>query len=303
MISFKILTPEVKEELISNILSIYPNADVGYASDIMRLYLEDDRGREYAVTHSHGCLLIRTFEEEYVFTYPISLCKEANQLAAAMEIRAYAVKEEIPLVYESVRQGEIAPLVCKFRHLSLDSTDANNMFYRVRAHSELELVDEIPEYYGYFGVGLTPFTPDDDADYARLCKDEESNDMWGYDYSQDEPDPEDSYFRESAENEFYRSAALCLAVRANGVFVGEAILYYFDRMGGCDCAVRILPEHRRKGYAVEALRCLKTLAKRIGVIKLGASVYVGNKASLIMTSKVLREEYRNYETVRFEIKT
>ena len=303
MISFKILSNEARDSVLSDIKKRYPSADTVLASDIMNIHLEDETDTEYAVCHSCGCLLMRIYDGEYRFIYPVSLCDEADSLEAAMDIHAYAIKEEIPLVYDSVRKKDLADLVTGFRHLSLDSTSDNNVFYRVRVHSELELIDEIPEYYGYSGVGLTPITEEDDADYARLCKDEDSNEFWGYDYSQDEPNPDDSYFRESAEAEFYRSAALCLAIRAEGRFVGEATLYYFDRKGGCDCAVRILPEFRRRGYAVEALRCLKTLARRIGIMKLGASVYRGNKASLIMTSKVLRTVYENMETVRFEIET
>lgn len=303
MISFKIITAEAMGEILESIAKAYPTANINYASDTMDLFLRDDSDTEYAFSHSHGCLLLRIFDGEYHFEYPEALCDEADPMAAIMDIRAYAVKEEIPLVFTSVRPRHLEGLISKFRHMTVDSTERDNVFYRVRVHSELELVDEIPEYYGFFGVGLTPFTEEDDADYARLCKDKETNEFWSYDYSEDVSDPEDSYFREIAEEEFYRSSALCLAVRAQGKFVGEATLYYFDRMGGCDCAVRILPEFRRMGYGVEALKCLKALAKRIGIIKLGASVYRENKASLIMTSKVLREEYGNYEEVRFEIKT
>ena len=304
MISFKLLTEQAKDDLMEVIKHKYPDADHTFASDNMTLLLEDDdEDTEYAVTESHGCLLFRVYEDEYSFIYPIKLSDNADHLAAAMEIRAYAVKEEIPLVFTDVRPEELGSLVTKFRHVNIDSSDPENRFYTVRVMSELALIDEIPSYYGYFDLGLTPFTPEDDEDYARLCMDKESNAMWGYDYSEDEPDPEISYFRESAEAEFNRSAALCLAVRYKGLLVGEATLYYFDLMGGCDCAVRILPEHRRRGHALEALRVLRTLARRMGLVRISASVDINNAASIAMTEKFLPEDYRDEKIVRFSGKT
>ena len=299
MISFKILTEEALESLLQEINEAIPDADMTYASDNLHLLLEDEEDTEYAVSHSHGCLLIRVYDDEYSFIYPLPLCDGADKLLAAMEIRAYAVKEEIPLVYTDVRAEDLGTLLPKFRHINIDTHDSKNRFYVVRVMSEIALLDEMPEYYGYFGVGLTPLTEEDDADYTRLCTDRESNKHWGYDYSEDEPDPSPTYFRESAECEFYRGVALCLAVRAEDVFVGEATLYYFDLLGGCECAVRILPEFRRKGYATHALRLLKTMGKRLGLINLSAQVDVNNAASVAMTGKVLPEVDRDDKTVRF----
>lgn len=301
MISFKLLTEQSRDELLSVIKEKYPDADLELASDNMTALLGDDEGdTEYAVSEAHGCLLFRLYEEEYSFIYPISLSDSADRLAAAMEIRAYVVKEEIPLVFTDVPSDEVGGLVTGFRHINIDSSDRHNRFYTVRVMNELSFVDEIPSYYGFFDIGLTPFTPEDDQVYARLCMDKESNAHWGYDYSEDMPDPEPSYFRESAEAEFYRNQALCLAVRYKDTLVGEATLYYFDLMGGCECAVRILPEFRRRGYAIGALRMLKTLAKRMGLIWLCASVDIDNAPSVAMTGKFLPEDYRDEKIVKFK---
>lgn len=304
MISFKVINEQVKEELLETIKTKYPKADMEFAEGNLDLLLEnDDESVEYAVAESHGCMLMRIYEDGYSFEYPFAITEGADLLAAAMEIRAYAVKEEIPLVYTGVRPEDVGALVTQFRHVNIDSGDPKNRFYTVRVMSELALMDEIPTYYGFFNLGLTPFTPEDDEDYARLCMDKESNAMWGYDYSEDEPDPEIGYFREMAEAEFNNSTALCLAVRYNGEFVGEAVLYYFDLMGGAECAVRILPEHRRKGHALEALKVLRNLAKRMGLLKLGTSVDINNVASIKMTEKFLPEDYRDDKIVRFSGKT
>ncbi len=302
MISFKILTPENKDGILAEIFENIPDANKCYTSDIVNIHAEDDRGYEYAISHSNGCLLIRMYDDEYSFAYPIVISKTCDRIKAALEIRAYAVKEEIPLVYYDVPGCEVGNLVTNFRHVNIDSANALNRFYTVRVMSELALVGEIPEYTNFFGFSLTAFTPDDDEDYAKLCMDKESNQYWGYDYSEDEPNPEKSYFRQIAEEEFYQSRALCLAVRHKGEFVGEAILYYFDLFGGCECAVRILPEHRRKGYAIQALRMLKVIAKRMGLVNLGAMVDENNTSSIAMTEKMFREIGREAGRVKFSIK-
>ena len=307
MISFKILDAEVRAELTSRLVCDLPEANAEYADDTMRLYIEhaeENEEMEYAVCLSHGCLLIRNYdadEYEYSFEYPTALCDTADPVAAALEIRAYAVKEEIPLVFHSVRARDLGALVVNFRHVNIDATDSDRLFYTVRVMSEAALLDGFPSYTGYFGVSLDEITEADDADYFRLCTDPETGSMWGYDYSADEPDPTPSYFRESAEGEMYRGTAICLAVRYMGKFVGEAVMYYFDLQGGCDIAVRILPEYRRMGYANQTMKCLKTLAGRMGITTLRASVDVNNTASVAMTEKHLREDSRDDKTVKFSL--
>ena len=66
--------------------------------------------------------------------------------------------------------------------------------------SEAALMPEIPTL-SIGDVSLSPLTPEDDAEYARLCRDEDLNKYCGYDYRDDNPNPEDSYFREEAEGD------------------------------------------------------------------------------------------------------
>ena len=307
MISFKILDPSVRKELVASLPDGLTEAEREYADDTMRLYIEhaeENEEMEYAVCLSHGCLLIRNYDAdecEYSFEYPMALSSSAAPIAAALEIRAYAVKEEIPLVFHSVRGRDLGALAVNFRHMNIDAADRDRRFFTVRVMSEAALLDGFPGYTGFFGVSLDEITEADDADYFRLCTDPDTGSMWGYDYSADEPDPAPSYFRESAEGEMYRGTAICLAIRYMGKFVGEAVMYYFDLQGGCDVAVRILPEHRRKGYANEAIKCLKTLAGRMGITTLRASVDVNNAPSIALFEKHLREDSRDDKTVKFSL--
>ena len=208
MISFKLLSEQAREDLLSQISNASPDADIEYASDTLNLLMEQDDDVEYAVSYACGCLLIRNFDGEYSFSYPIPLSDEADSICAAMEIRAYAVKEEIPLVFYDVPSEELGLILPKFRHANIDSEEPLNRYYTVRVMSELALTDEMPSYTGIFGISLTPLAEEDDEDYARLCMDKETNRFWGYDYSSDEPDPEKSYFREEAEKEYCRGTAL-----------------------------------------------------------------------------------------------
>ena len=66
--------------------------------------------------------------------------------------------------------------------------------------------------------------------------------------------------------------------------------------------MRILPEHRRKGYAIQALRMLKVIAKRMGLVNLGAMVDENNTSSIAMTEKMFREIGREAGRVKFSIK-
>jgi RimJ/RimL family protein N-acetyltransferase len=87
---------------------------------------------------------------------------------------------------------------------------------------------------------------------------------------------------ECAENEYQRGVAVSFAVRYEGRFIGEAILYSFDLHGGAQSAVRIIPEYRRKGLATGALALLSKIASRMGLIRMLATVDSENEASCRM---------------------
>ena len=98
---------------------------------------------------------------------------------------------------------------------------------------------------------------DEDADaYAALASDEVLNAYWGYLWREDwtgQGTPPAQWFVQSARDDFERRAELPLCVFAGDVLVGEVVLYRFGSAAEAEIGVRILPEHRRKGYAREAL--------------------------------------------------
>lgn len=287
MLSFKIVNEENREELLDALTIGMPDADGEYMSEIIDSLLEDGEC-EYALSSSHGCLLVRIFDEKYIFLYPVSVCEDADESLAAYAIREYAVKEEIPLIYTDVPGEELGNLIPLFRHANIDAIDNDGEAFTVKIMSEASLFDEIPSL-SYEGVCLNAITEEDDHSYAELCKDNDTNAFWGYDYSADVENPEDSYFRETAEGEFARGVAISFAVRVNGRFAGEAALYAFDLIGGCECAVRILPEFRGSGVATRALLALRSFAERAGLTDLYATVDERNEASKKLCEKCFEE--------------
>lgn len=277
MISFKILTEESREQTLSYVLSRLSEAEKEYIIEIAESLLSDDEA-EYALSACFGCLLIRIFDGEYSFSYPVAVCDNADETSASLAIRDYAVKEEIPLVFSDVPRDELGGLVTMFRHANIDAEDATGDTYRVRLITEAAAIGEIPTVE-LDAITLDALRPEDDAEYARLCRDGETNRFWGYDYSLDAPGDEDSYFRESAEGELSRGVAMSFAVRSEGKFVGEAALYAFNYMGECDCAIRILPEYRQCGIAGRVLLGLIEFLPQIGLVRLRARVMRENEPS------------------------
>lgn len=299
MISFKILTEESAESLFEEISAAIPDVDSEFLSENIEMMLDDES--EYALSHASGCLLVRIFDGEYSFAYPIAMVDTAEPMLAVDQIRLYAIKEEIPLVLCDVPSEELGVLLPHFRHANIDASDPDGECYTVRIISEVSALDDTPIVNGPGAVCLTPLTAADDKLYFKLCTDPETNKYWGYDYSADEPNPTVGYFRECAERDFALGNAICLAVRANGEFAGEATLYGFDLLGGCECAVRLLPDFRHNGYAAESLNLLKRLAKSIGLVYLSATVDVENRPSVKMTGRCLDELENDGARVKFRV--
>lgn len=299
MISFKILSVDSENEIISNVLAAIPDADVEEIEEILCSFYDcSDGSLEVAVSAAHGCMLIRIFDGEYLFPYPVSLTDTADARSAADEIRLYAIKEEIPLAFIDVPSEELSELASLFLHTSIDAEDESRDSYTVRVNSELASIDEIP-CVALEDVSLGILTDADKEKYARLSRDREVNKYWGYDYSADAPDADDDYFMQIALEEFLRGAALSLAVRLDGEFIGEAIFYAFDLQGGAECAVRLLPEYQGKKIGIKALDLMIKIACDIGLSRLYATVKNANFASVALFKKRMEIYEANEEKTRF----
>ncbi len=298
-VSFKVVTAENLPQLYQMTADALPTASEEEMGEIFRELSDNlDDGCEYALSRYSGCLLIRIYDGEYLFSYPIALEDSASEADAIEEIRRYAVKEEIPLTFCDVPSEALSMLLPLFRHSSVDAADTEGEYFTVRIATELSLIDEIP-FAEEGELSLCALRVEDKEKYANLCRDEETNRYWGYNYRQDYPDADDGLFLEIAENELKSGAALALAVRYRGEFCGEAILYSFDLRGGAQCAVRILPEYRRRGLALGALKLLSGIAEGMGLISISATVDSENIPSVNLFSALFDRQVKDGKNVVF----
>lgn len=118
---------------------------------------------------------------------------------------------------------------------------------------------------------LTDIQETDKQDYARLYLDDELNKWWGYDYREDlgESAPTPDYFYFFQEKMKKVKEEYSVAVKKDGVMVGELVMHNFNYYGGVEIGFRFFKDCQGKGYAVEsasALRdyCLQVLkAKKV----------------------------------------
>ena len=89
--------------------------------------------------------------------------------------------------------------------------------------------------------------------------------------------------------DFQRQLAVNFAVRLEGKFIGEVVLYRFDCRGGAELGCRILPEFAGQGYGAEAFRRAAEWSRYgLGLYRLRGKCYHENEASRKMLSACMR---------------
>ena len=300
MISFKIINEDNRGEIIKDLCSIIPEQAETVNEIISGLDLDSDNDIEYGICLFSGCVIIRIFDMgRYLFVFPYDVSEDANLRCAIDAVGEYAMREEIPLTFSDV-PCECLSLFSGYRHMDVDAEDENAESYRIRIKRESDLIEEIPEIE-LGRVKLNALSEDDITDYALLCKDENVNKYWGYDYSADVKEPSDRYFYENARMDFASGASISLAVRYDARFVGEGIIYAFDGKGGAEFAIRLLGEYQGMGLGTEGVRAISRAGFKIGLVKLYAKVMSENLSSVNMLKKVADECSYNEDFTTFTI--
>ena len=298
MISFMELYPESRADIEAQLLTDTASPDAEYISEILDSFLELE-GEEFdtgvGICSSHGCVIARIFDTgRYTFVYPIAVTHKADTSLAIEEIRAYAVKEELPLVITDIPSGELGSLSSAFRHVTLDAADPDGELYRAEIMSECMLASEAP-CVSDGELSLSGIEETDSADMARLYTSDEVNEYWGYDFREDVECVQESYFYDNALYEQAMGTAMVLAARLDDKYIGEAVLHAFDLRGGAEIAVRLLPEWQGRGLGKRVLQLAFDAARRIGLVRVMGSVMRENKRSIAMLSKCMEQasEYDN----------
>lgn len=174
---------------------------------------------------------------------------------------------------------------------------------RILARNELSWVDRAPVLRTERLV-LDGLRDEDQADYNRLCLDDERNRWWGYDYRDDlAGELTEDYFLHVAREDFRNKLAVNFAVRLDGKFIGEAVLYRFDFKGGAELGCRILPEFAGNGYGAEAYRRAAEWALySLGLYRVVGKCFHENTASRKMLESCMRPTGEDETFLFFEKK-
>ncbi len=284
MLKFLIPDKSCTEELIKKISVNGKYSEVGEIVDsFLPLF---DEGCEVGFAILSDILLVRIFNgEEYVFIYPIALSDGADEREALSELRAYAVREEIPLVLCDVPKEAKDTLEAMFRFTEMHEDDG--CLYAI-VKSEVSMLCE-PLCADDGVISLTPLSKEDIKVYAEISENEELNKYWGYDYREDVTAPDDEYFYLVSERGRKDGTSLSLGIRYNGCLIGEGCLWGFDLMGGAEIGFRILPEWQSRGFGRRALKLLISLGEEMGLINLYASVKKENLPSVRLLDSVMKK--------------
>ena len=126
--------------------------------------------------------------------------------------------------------------------------------------------------------------------YYDLCMDRDRNRWWGYD------DPAgvegeirtDSFLR-IAQEDFAKRRAVNFALRLDGQFIGEAVLYRFDFRGGAELGCRVAPAFAGHGYGTEAFAAVANWGLyTLHLERIVAKCFHENEASRKMLSSCMR---------------
>ena len=174
---------------------------------------------------------------------------------------------------------------------------------RISARNELAQLNKVPELKSE-RLTLDAIGRADMVEYSRLCMDDERNKWWGYDYKKDlKGDLKEDYFLKVARHDFKNKLAVNFAIRLEGTFIGEAVLYSFDYKGAAELGCRIFPEYAGHGYGAEAFRAVAEWSLyELGLYRLVAKCYHENEASRKMLSACMRPSGEDETFYYFEKK-
>ena len=150
--------------------------------------------------------------------------------------------------------------------------------YYVSIIHPMDKLDDVPALSA--GVLTLDKIEEEDAKaYCKMATDEELNKYWGYDYKTDIPIPSAKAFWDDLQFGYKNKKYVSWAVRLDGVFIGEVVLYDRDQQCGAELGCRIISEKWGHGYGKMAYKMVADYLLEAGFDHLRARCYHQNKAS------------------------
>ncbi|MDR1130823.1 MAG: GNAT family N-acetyltransferase [Oscillospiraceae bacterium] len=149
---------------------------------------------------------------------------------------------------------------------------------------------------------LSKLTKADIPAYNALVLDAGRNRYWGYNDvgGLGGPVKNDSFFK-IARDDFKNCAAVNFAVRLDGRFIGEAVLYNFNYRGDAELGCRIDAEYAGNGYGTEAFAVVADWALyQVHLTRVIAKCYKDNGPSFKMLSAVMKKSGEDETFFYFE---
>jgi RimJ/RimL family protein N-acetyltransferase len=247
-------------------------------------------GASVSVGESGGCitLLVSPRAESSFFSFPEPVSEDSDLELMLDEIFELCLIMELPMNFCDVKREQLPILLQGVRHADIDGDGEN---FNVRIRTECQLLEDAPEILAgrvYLGELVHAYG----EDYKRLVTDKDHNRYSGEDVRFDMKDRPAEYFIDEARADLDRGIALTLAAtvqseQGDNIFIGEGVLYRFDGFGECEAAVRILPEHRGKGYSKEILRGLIEIGRSLGLLSVVARVRRENERALRLAASLM----------------
>ncbi len=148
---------------------------------------------------------------------------------------------------------------------------------------------------------ITDIARSDKDRYFDLYMNDELNKWWGYDYREDlgEEIPTPDYFFAFQQKLKDKKEEYALAVKKDGIMIGELVLHNFDYFGGVEIGFRFFKDCQGKGYATKSATALMEYAINVlGAKKLKTRCFKQNKPSYNLIKRLgfkqVREDNTHY---------
>ena len=249
---------------------------------------------EVAIAVSDGCMLVRVLDGgDYMFIFPIMLSENGDPAAALVALSEYVRREMLPFLLTDVPREGVDILTGVFAHVDARAYEDDEDIFAAIVKNELDMIEEYPTVESG-DLTLSPITDADALLYTRLCSDRELNKYWGFDDLADNPSANPELFMLIVEREKKDGIALSLAVRRDGKYLGEGVIYNCDFNGEAEVGVRILPEYQGRGVGLLALDGIIKYCREIGISTMRARVREENVHAIkLMKKRFIETERRD----------